>query len=77
MTGFSGDSMLAWLGVENLKVPAPVRIGDTIRVYAKVAEKRETKNPSRGIIKFFWDIKNQRDETVMTLDYILMIHRKA
>jgi acyl dehydratase len=76
MTGIYGDSILAWLGVENMKIPAPVRIGDTIRVYAKVAEKRETKNPSRGVIKFSWEIKNQRDETVMTLDYILMIHRK-
>ena len=76
MTGFSGASVLAWLGVDNLKVPAPVRIGDTIRLHAKVKEKRETKDPSRGIVKFFWDIKNQRDETVMTLDYILMTHRK-
>ena len=77
MTGIYGDSILAWLGVENLKMSAPVRIGDTIWVYAKVKEKRETKNPSRGIIKFFWEIKNQRDDTVMTLYYILMMHRKS
>ena len=76
MTGIYGDSILAWLGVENMKIPAAVRIGDTIRVHAKVREKRETKNPSRGIITFLWDIKNQRDETVMTLDYVLMLHRK-
>ncbi len=74
-TGIYGDSILAWLGVENMKIPAPVRIGDTIRVHAKVTEKLETKNPSRGVIKFLWDIKNQRDETVMTLDYVLMLHR--
>jgi 3-hydroxybutyryl-CoA dehydratase len=76
MTGIWGDSILAWLGVENMKIPAPVRIGDTIKVYAKVTEKLETKNPSRGVIKFFWEIKNQREETVMALDYILMLHRK-
>ena len=74
-TGIYGDSILAWLGVENMKIPAPVRIGDTIRVHAKVTEKLETKNPSKGGIKFLWDIKNQRDETVMTLDYVLMLHR--
>jgi acyl dehydratase len=74
-TGIYGDSILAWLGVENMKIPAPVRIGDTIRVHAKVTEKLETKNPSKGVIKFLWDIKNQRDETVMTLDYVLMLHR--
>jgi len=76
MTGIYGDSILAWLGIENMKIPAPVRIGDTIRIFAKVTEKRETKNPSRGIIKFFWEIKNQKDENVMTLDYILMLHRR-
>jgi len=76
MTGIYGDSILAWLGVENMKVPAPVKIGDTIRVHARVIEKRETKNPSRGVIKFHWDIKNQRDESVMMLDYILMLHRR-
>lgn len=77
LTGIYGDSILAWLGVENMKIPAPVRIGDTIKVYAKVKEKRETKDPSKGITKFSWEIKNQRDETVMTLDYILMMHRRA
>lgn len=56
-TGIYGDSILAWLGIENMKIPAPVRIGDTIRVHAKVTEKRETKDPSRGIIKFFWKSK--------------------
>jgi acyl dehydratase len=77
MTGIYGDSILAWLGVENMKIPVPVRIGDTINVRAKVAEKKETKNPLRGIIRFFWEIKNQRDETVMSLDYIIMLHRKS
>lgn len=76
MTGYSGDSVLAWLGIENLRVLAPVRIGDTIRVDAKVKEMRETKDPLRGSMTFFWEIKNQKDETVMTLDYILMLHRK-
>lgn len=76
-TGIYGDSILAWLGVENMKIPAPVRIGDTIRVHAKVIEKRETQNPSRGIIKFNWEIKNQRDETIMMLDYVLVMYRKS
>jgi len=76
LTGIYGDAILAWLGLENMKIPAPVRIGDTIRVHAKVIEKRETKNPLRGTIKFSWEIKNQRDENVMTLDYNLMMHRK-
>lgn len=76
MTGVYGDSIVAWLGVENMRIPAPVKIGDSIRVLARVSEKRETKNPSRGITKFHWDVKNQRDETVMSLDYVLLMNGK-
>lgn len=76
MTGIYGDSIVAWLGVENMKMLGPVRIGDTIKVHVEVKEKRKTKNPSRGIITFQWEVKNQRNETVMTLDYILMLHRQ-
>lgn len=76
ITGIYGNSILAWLGLENMKLPLPVRMGDTIHVNAEVIEKRETKNPSRGITKFRWEVINQKDETVMTLDYILMMHRR-
>lgn len=76
MTGIYGDSILAWLGVENMKIPGPVKIGDTISVRVKVKEKLETKNPLRGVVKFYWEIKNQRNENVMMLDYIMMMHRK-
>ena len=76
LSGIYGDSILAWLGVENMKISAPVRIGDSIRVDSNVSEKRETKHPQRGITKFHWDVKNQKDETVMALDYVLMMHRR-
>ena len=29
LSGIYGDSIVAWLGVENMKLPAPVRIGDS------------------------------------------------
>lgn len=76
LTGIYGDSILAWLGVEAMRLPAPVRIGDTIRVRARVAAKRETRDPSRGVTTFHWEISNQRGETVMSLDYVLMMHRR-
>jgi len=49
MTGFYQDSIIAWLGLENMRIPASTRIGDTIRVEVEVKEKRETSNPKRGI----------------------------
>ena len=76
LSGIYGDSIVAWLGVENMKLPAPVRIGDSIRVRARVSGKRETKNPGRGVTTFHWEVLNQRDETVMLLDYLLLMHRR-
>lgn len=76
MSGIYGNSILAWLGVENMKIPTPVRIGDSIRVRAVVKEKRETRNPDRGVTIFRWEVLNQRDEIVMALDYILLMNRK-
>ncbi len=75
-SGFYGNSILAWLGVENMKIPAPVRIGDSIRVRASVSKKRETRNADRGLMVFHWDVLNQRDEPVMSLDYLLMMYRR-
>ncbi len=75
-SGFYGNSILAWLGVENMKIPAPVRIGDSIRVRASVSKKRETRNPDRGLMVFRWNVLNQRDESVMSLDYLLMMYRR-
>ena len=76
MTGVYGDSLIAWLGAENMRIPLPVRIGDTIHVDAEVVEARETKNPGRGVVKFKFDVKNQNNETVMNLDWVLMMRRR-
>ncbi len=75
--GFAGDSAIAWLGVNNMKMYAPVKIDDTIRVEVEVVDKRETKNPKQGIQTWKYTIKNQRDETVMDLDYKMMFHMQA
>jgi len=56
---------------------APVRIGDTIRVRVKVAEKKETKNPERGLIAFERSIFNQRDEVVQLLSHTYLFSRRA
>jgi len=67
-----GDSIIAWLGVENMRIPLPTRIGDTIRVQATVKEKRETSKKERGILVLDYKIINQKDEVVMQFDYLLM-----
>ncbi len=77
INGFLGDSIIAWLGVENLRIPLPTRIGDTVRVRAEVKEKRETTKPERGILVLTYQVVNQRDEVVLHYDNLLMYPRKG
>ncbi len=77
INGFVGDSIIAWLGVENMRVPRPTRVGDTVRVRAQVKEKRESGDPRRGILVLLYEVLNQRDEVVLYYDNLLMYPRKA
>jgi acyl dehydratase len=72
-----GGAMIAWLGVDNMKMLAPVRIGDTITVFISVIDKRETKKESQGLQTWQYTVKNQRDEAVMMLDMKFIMHRKG
>ena len=72
-----GGAMIAWLGVDNMKMLAPVRIGDTITVFISVIDKRETKKESQGLQTWQYTVKNQRDEAVMMLDMKFIMHKKG
>lgn len=75
--GFAGDSAIAWLGVDNLRMLAPVRIGDTVKVAVEILEKRPTSNPNKGIQVWRYTVTNQRDEPVMEHDYRMMFHMRG
>jgi acyl dehydratase len=77
MTGYAKDSVSAWLGVDNMRIPAPVKIGDTIRLRAEITEMRETKDPDQGFAAMRYEVLNQRDETVMTFDMKFLMHRRG
>ncbi len=66
--------VLAFLGMDNVRLTAPVFIGDTIRVESEVIEARPSKSsPRAGILKFKNTVKNQRDEEVATWEAALMV----
>jgi len=75
--GFAGQSAIAWLGVDNMRMLAPVKIGDTVHVQVDVKEKTKTSDPKRGIQVWRYTVINQRDEKVMELDYKMMFHMRA
>ena len=61
---FCGASMLAFLGFDKVKFPAPLFINDTIHLEVTVKEKRQTSKPDRGIITFVDEVVKQ-DGTVV------------
>jgi acyl dehydratase len=76
MTGYAKDSVIAWLGVDDMRIPAPVKIGDTIRLHTEITELRETKNPDQGFTMMRYEVVNQREETVMTFNMKFLMHRR-
>jgi acyl dehydratase len=75
--GFIQDAVIAWLGADNMKMLAPVFIGDTIRLVVEVIDKKETSKPDRGIQVWRYTVKNQRGEDVMVFDYRMMFHMRV
>lgn len=74
--GLMKDTGIAFLGL-TWKFTGPIKIGDTIGVKIKVAEKRETKAPDRGLVVLERKIVNQRGEVVQEGQTTLMVKRKG
>ena len=79
VTELSLGTTLGNLGFEDVKFPAPVRIGDTLRSETRIISKRESKKwPNAGIVHFLHTGYNQRDEVVATVGRAgLMMKRPA
>ena len=75
--GFAEDAVIAWLGADNMRMQAPVRIGDTITVVVQVKDQKPTRNPARGVQTWLYTVQNQRDEDVMVFDYTMMFHQRG
>jgi acyl dehydratase len=55
-------------GIEEWRFAVPVRPGDTLRYRGTVLESRPSASkPDRGIVKFRWELLNQRDEVVVSV----------
>ena len=70
------DTLIAFLGFENLKFTGPVKPGDTIHAKIKVLEKRETSRPDRGVMKRELRVFNQRGEVVQEAIQNFLLKRK-
>ena len=56
-------------GLDNVRWLKPVRPGDTIRATRTVLETRASKSrPDMGVVKTRWEVINQDDELVLTME---------
>ena len=60
---------------QTIKYVGPVKFGDTIHLESKIAEKKETSKPERGILTLENKILNQQDQIVIEVQEVVMIKR--
>jgi acyl dehydratase len=64
-------------GVEQIRFLRPVRPGDTLRVTTELLELRPSASrPDRGTVRIRHTTSNQRGETVLTMDTLVIVRRR-
>lgn len=76
-TGMIHRTGLAFVGVQDMRLFRPVKVGDTIGVEIEVLESRRTKSRNAGIVRCRHVVKNQRGEAVMEYTVERLIRGKA
>jgi len=74
--GVNDGTILAMLGVDEWRLVGPVKHGDTIHLVARVAQKKETSKPDRGVVTFDRRIVKQDGSVVQTMKVTLMYRRR-
>jgi acyl dehydratase len=75
--GVNEGTILAMLGVDEWRLVNPVKHGDTIHLVARVASKKETSKPDRGVVVFDRRIVKQDSTVVQTMRTTLMYRRRT
>ena len=74
--GLFERTVIAFLGVNEMRSLAPVFHGDTLHAEAEVIMTRETSKPDRGILEARHSTFNQKKEKVMDMVMTYMLKRK-
>src|SRR5439155_13886425 len=77
-TGMFDRSAMAGIGLDELRWHKPVRPGDSLRCDFTLLESRASRTHNdRGVVRFRYEVKNQRDEIVLSLVLIQMLRRRS
>jgi acyl dehydratase len=75
-SGINEGTLLAVLEVDKWRLLAAVKHGDTVHMESTVIEKKETKNPERGIVKFERKILKHDGTVVQEMTTTIMYRRR-
>ena len=65
-------------GYDRLRFVRPVLLNDTIHVRSSIKEKRDDpKRKTHGIVVESLEVINQRNETVLVADHLLLVERRS
>lgn len=67
---------VAFMGLEDWRFSGAVKFGDTIRITRKLAEKKEHKRPSMGLLTFEVNVHNQNEEIVQKGKWVILVQRR-
>lgn len=75
-SGVNEGTLLALLGIDEWRMHAPVKNGDTLHMRAIVESKKETSKSDRGVVIFKREFVNQRTEVVQSMKATIMYKRR-
>ena len=76
-TGVLAGTVQAFLGVDELRFPRPLLIGDTVSLVAEVTEVRPMESrPDSGMAVFDLTVSDSDGDPVLTADARFMIERE-
>ena len=76
MTAGAVNPLAFSYGYDRLRFIKPVFIGDTITCTVTIADKRDHKRPELGFVVEKLEVVNQRGETVLVCEHLLLARRR-
>lgn len=75
-SGVNEGTLLALLQVDQWRMLAPVKHGDTLHMEATVLEKKESSKPDRGVVKFKRRFMKQDGTAVQEMETTILYKRR-
>ena len=73
----TGENAIAEIGLDKIRLKAPVFHGDTLYAYSEVLDKRQGDAPNAGVVVFKHYGVNQKDQVVFEGERTVLVKRRS